>query len=111
MAIDPEHLLSHLLLAKVYIGQGYHRQAPSSTSPPTATLNFTPHPHPRPSPSPRSSSAKPPYQALRALDEATRIQPHHWQSHLMRLFVLGRHTARAEARRWARCGFSIYRWI
>ena len=27
VAIDPEHLLSHLLLAKVYIGQGFHRQA------------------------------------------------------------------------------------
>ena len=27
VALDPEHLLSHLLLAKVYIGQGFHRQA------------------------------------------------------------------------------------
>ena len=29
VALNPEHLLSHLLLAKVYIGQGYHRQVTS----------------------------------------------------------------------------------
>ena len=52
--LDPEHLLSYLLLAKVHIGQGYWAHAQL------------------------------------ALDEAARIQPAHWQTHMMRLFVLER---------------------
>uniref|UniRef100_A0A7S0JK33 Uncharacterized protein n=1 Tax=Calcidiscus leptoporus TaxID=127549 RepID=A0A7S0JK33_9EUKA len=51
---QPNHLFSHLLLAKIYIGQGL------------------------------------PALALQALDEAARIQPEHWQTHLLRLFVLKR---------------------
>ena len=54
VALDPDHLLSYLLLAKVHIGQGYWAHA------------------------------------QHALDEAARIQPAHWQTHMMRLFVLER---------------------
>ena len=51
-AIDPNHVHSFLLLAKIRIGQGRHEQA------------------------------------LAALDEAARVQPDHWQTHLMRLHCL-----------------------
>ena len=53
VALDPEHLLSHLLLAKVYIGQGFHRQAitqpqPSPWPSPPLALALAPAPTPAP---------------------------------------------------------------
>ena len=54
MRLDPNFIFAHLLLAKIFIGQGLHSRAQS------------------------------------ALDIAASIQPHHWQTHLMRLYVLNR---------------------